>query len=191
MQYEVYTRVMVGVPLDAEGVAATRAGFHGSLGLEVDAPLDAVQAALVEAAPRHKRGGDPRARYELALEAWLDARWDVDFALSGVSDGGLDPARCMVWVGVRIEQWEGPAKVEMPAAFVRPRTLRKGDLSPGSDLARELGGEARKEFQHAVRMYQRARLQIEGDALTRTRGLPVSHHHDVGWWLLRWIVPRV
>lgn len=189
MIYEVFTRIMVGLPVTQAAATEVLSGFHADLGLEPDAPVDAAYAALAEAAPRHKRNEPDRQRYELALEAHVDARWDVDCALVGVSDGGLDPKRCQLWVGVRVEQWEHTTRADMPAQLVRPKVLRKGDLSAGSDLARALGVDVKKQFDHAARMFQRARMQIEGDAITRTKTLPTSRQHEVDWWLLRWIVP--
>ncbi len=189
MVYEVYTRIMVALPLAPGVLADVAAGLHRKLGLAPGAPVDEVYATLRDAAPRHKRHEPDRARYELALEAYVDELWDVDCALAGVSEGLADPARCQLWAGVRVEQFEHTAKVDAPAAYVRPRTLRKGDLSMGSDLSRELGPDVYKEFRHAAQMYQRARTQIEGDAITRTKRLPTSRQHEVAWALLRWIVP--
>ncbi|MFO0602817.1 MAG: hypothetical protein U0324_06555 [Polyangiales bacterium] len=189
MIYECYTRIMVGLPLAQHALGELAAGFHASLGLDADAAEADALAALRDAAPRHKRNEPDRVRFEQAFEAWVDGRWDVDCAIAGVSVGGLDAKSCQVWVGVRVEQFEHTAKVEMPAQFVRPRALRKGDLTPGSDLAHALGPDARKQLEHAGRMYTKARLQIEGDAITRTKGLPVSRQHEVGWAMVRWLVP--
>ena len=189
MIYEVYTRMMVGLPLTPEAFGEAIAGFHISLGLDADAAVAEVYAALFDAAPKHKRHEPDRQRYELALEAYVDRVWDVDCALAGVSDGGADVVKCQLWVGVRVEQWEHTARVDMPAQYVRPRTLRKGDLSAGSDLAHELKSVAFKEFVHATRMFGRARMQIEGDAITRTKGVPTSRQFEVGWAMVRWLVP--
>lgn len=189
MIYEVYTRIMVGLPV-AQGVLDdVVASFHQRLGVEAQATVDEVYAVLRDDAPKHKRHEPDRGRYELAFEAHVDALWDVDCALSGVSDGLADPSRCQLWVGVRVEQMEHTARVDAPAQFLRPRVLRKGDLSMGSDFSRELGPDMYKQFRHATQMYQRARLQIEGDAITRTKRLPTSRQHEVGWSLVRWIVP--
>jgi hypothetical protein len=189
MIYEVYTRFMVGVPLAPGALAQVLERWHRSLDLDAGAPYVTVCDALREAAPRHKQGGADRPRYELALEAFVDTLWDVDCALSGISEGGADAERCQLWVGVRIEQFEHVGRVDVPVQYVRPKVLRKGDLSMGSDLAHTMEGDARKPFDHACRMYRRARLQIEGDAITRTKGLPVSRQHEVGWVMLRWISP--
>lgn len=189
MIYEVYTRIMVGLPLAPGALAEVMKGFHRSLGLDEAASLADVHAALHDAAPRHKRHEPDRERYERALEAYVDGLWSVDCAIAGVSEGEAHPTRCQLWVGVRVEQMEHTTRVDMPAQFVRPRPLKKGDLSMGSDLAHELGPDMHKEFRHAVAMFQRARVMIEGDAVTRTKGLPTSRQHDVGWAMLRWIVP--
>lgn len=190
MIYECYTRIMVGLPLATPALGEAAAGFLASLGLPADASESEALAALRDAAPRHKRGEPDRARFESALEAFIDARWDVDCAIGGVSSGGLDARACQLWVGVRIEQFEHTARVEMPAQYVRPKVLKKGDLTPGSDLAHALGPDARKQLEHAGRMYSRARLQIEGDAITRTKGLPTSRQHEVAWTMVRWLVPE-
>ncbi len=42
MIYEVFTRIMVGLPVTQAAAAEVLAGFHGGLGLEPDAPVDAV-----------------------------------------------------------------------------------------------------------------------------------------------------
>ncbi len=189
MVFEVYTRIMVGLPVAQNFLPDVIEGFHRSLGVEADTPASEVYALLRDAAPKHKRNDPDRGRYELALEAHIDALWDVDCALSGQSDGLADAAKCQLWVGVRVEQIEHTARIDVPAQYIRPRTLRKGDLSMGSDLSRELGPEAYKQFRHATQMSQRARLQIEGDAITRTKRVPTSRQHEVAWSMLRWIVP--
>jgi hypothetical protein len=189
MVYECYTRILVGVPLEVAALDEIVAGFHASLGLGAEATEHDVLVALRETSPRHERNISDRLRFERAFEAWVDARWDVDCAIAGISAGGLDAKRCTVWVGVRIEQFEHSARVEAPVPFVRPRVLRKGDLSVGSELARTLGPEARKPLEHAGRMYSRARLSIEGDAIARTRKLPGRRRQDIAWVMLRWLVP--
>jgi hypothetical protein len=189
MVYEVYTRIMVGLPLAHGVLADVVSSFHQNLGVEPTATAEEVYALLRDDAPKHKRHEPDRGRYELALEAHVDALWDVDCALSGVSDGLADPARCQLWVGVRVEQMEHTTRVDAPAQYVRPRVLRKGDLSMGSDFSRELGADMYKQFRHATQMYQRARLQIEGDAITRTKKVPTSRQHEVAWSFVRWIVP--
>ena len=189
MLYEVYTRIMVGLPV-AQGVLGdVVTGFHQGLGLAADAGVDAVYTVLREDAPRHKRNEPDRQRYELAFEAYVDQLWDVDCAIVGQSDGLADPARCMLWVGVRVEQMEHTARIDTPPAYVRPRVLRKGDLSMGSDFAHELGRDMYKQFRHATQMYNRARMMIEGDAHARTKRIPTSRQHEVEWSFLRWIVP--
>lgn len=189
MIYECYTRIMVGLPLAQHALGEVASGFLGSLGLDADASEADTLAALRDEAPRHTRNVPDRERFERAFEAWIDARWDVDCAIGGVSAGALDAKGCQVWVGVRIEQFEHTAKVEMPAQYVRPRALKKGDLTPGSELAHALGPDARKQLEHAGRMFTKARLQIEGDAITRTKGLPTSRQHEVAWVMVRWLVP--
>ncbi len=189
MVYEVYMRIMVGLPIAQHVLPDVLKGFHDSLGVAHDAPADEVYAVLRDAAPKHKRHEPDRQRYELALEAHVDALWDVDCALSGSTDGLADARATQLWVGVRIEQMEHTARIESPVQFVRPKVLRKGDLSMGSDFSRELGPELYKQFRHATQMYQRARLQIEGDAITRTKKLPTSRQHEVAWVMTRWLVP--
>lgn len=189
MIYECYTRIMVGLPLAQGALAEVSQGFLASLGLDADATEADALAALAEAAPRHKRNEPERERFERAFEAWIDARWDVDCAIGGVSAGAFDPKTCQVWVGVRVEQFEHTARVDMPAQFVRPQPLKKGDLKPGSELAHALGPDARKQLEHAGRMFTKARLQIDGDAITRTKGLPTSRQHEVAWAMVRWLVP--
>jgi len=188
MIYECYTRIMVGLPLAQGALAEVSKGFLASLGLDADATEADAIAALRDASPRHKRNVDDRVRFELAFEAWLDARWSVDCAIGGVSAGGFDPKQCQVWVGVRVEQFEHTAKIDTPVQFVRPRSLKKGDLKPGSELAHALGPDVRKELEHAGRMFSKARLQIDGDAITRTKGLPTSRQHEVDWVMVRWLV---
>jgi hypothetical protein len=132
MIYECYTRIMVGLPLAQNALPEVSKGFLASLGLDADASEADALTALRDAAPRHKRNVPDRERFELAFESWLDERWSVDCAIGGVSAGGFDPKACQVWVGVRVEQFEHTAKVDMPAQYVRPRVLKKGDMTPGS-----------------------------------------------------------
>jgi hypothetical protein len=188
MIYECYTRIMVGLPLAQNALPEVSKGFLASLGLDADASEADALTALRDAAPRHKRNVPDRERFELAFESWLDERWSVDCAIGGVSAGGFDPKACQVWVGVRVEQFEHTAKVDMPAQYVRPRVLKKGDMTPGSELAHVLGPDVRKQMEHAGRMFTKARLQIDGDAITRTKGLPTSRQHEVDWVMVRWLV---
>jgi hypothetical protein len=189
MIYEIYTRIMVGLPLAPNELEGMLRGFHTKVGVAPNATTKDVYDALLLDAPKHKLNDPDRQRYELALEAYIDERWEVDFAISGMSDGGFDLKQCQLWVGVRVEQWEETKRIDSPIAFVRPRVLRKGDLSMGSDLAHELGPNVHKEFVHATKMFRRARLMIEGDTITRTKKVPTSRQHEMAWVMLRWLVP--
>lgn len=189
MLYEIFHRICVGLPVEPDATRALLARFHASLGMPVDADAAAVYARLRDGLARHKLNDPDRARYELALEAFVDELWSVDCAVGGVSDGIFDPARCFLFVGVRVEQFERVVRDEQPAAASRPQWLRKGDLTPGSDFLRELGPEAKKPIEHAGRMHHRARLMIEGDARMRLKKLPVSRQREPGWAQVRWLVP--
>lgn len=140
---------------------------------------------------KHKLHEPDRVRYERAFEAFVDTQWDVDCAIGGVSpDGVLDPRRGFVFVGVRAEQFEIVTST-LPrgaAAPEKPQWLRKGDLSAGSELAKALGPDARKSWEHAARSYQRAAKEILKDATERTKRLAISPQHPVDWALCRWIV---
>ena len=54
---------------------------------------------------------------------------------------------------------------------------------------RAMGSEAKKPMEHAAKMFQRARVMIEGDARTRLKSLPVLRQRDPSWALVRWLVP--
>lgn len=189
MLFETYHRICVGLPLENDAAHALRARFHAHLGLEPDASTEAVYARLAEDLPRHRQNEPDRARYELALEAFVDKLWDVDCAIGGMSDGGFDPSKGYLFVGVRVEQWARTAHDDQPAAATRPQWLKKGDMSVGSDLSRALGTEAKKALDHASKMFQRARVMIEGDARVRLKTLPVLRQRDPSWALVRWLVP--
>lgn len=189
MLFETYHRICVGLPLETDAAHALRARFHAHLGLEPDASTEAVYARLADDLPRHRSNEPDRVRYELALEAFVDKLWDVDCAVGGMSDGGFDPSKGYLFVGVRVEQWERTAHDDQPAASTRPLWVKKGDLSVGSDLARAMGSEAKKPMEHAAKMFQRARVMIEGDARTRLKSLPVLRQRDPSWALVRWLVP--
>ncbi len=190
MIYEVRARICVGGLLESEAVEALVARFHAHLGLDPDATVEEVHARLRDECPKHRLHESDRTRYIEAFDAFVDEVWDVNCAIGGVSEGGVDPSRCHVFVGIAIEDFEWSARIDMPAQVSRPRWLKKGDLSAGSDFSRELGVEAHKAFVHASKMYQRARLQIFGDAKTRTASLPVSKQHEIDWALVKWLVPR-
>ena len=178
----------MGAPTELAGTQEILTGFHASLGLDPDAKLAAVYARLREDTPKHKLHESDRWRYERAFENFVDALWNVDCAIGGLSAGGIEPARCYVFVGVYIEGIEHNERDDSPAASTRPRWLKKGDLTMGSDLAKELGPDAAKEFRHAAQMYRRANKEILTDATTRVARLPVSRQHDPSWALVRWLV---
>lgn len=188
MIYEAYIRICVGAVLEPDATAGLVARFHQSLGLDAACSLAEVHEALRETAPKHKLHQPDRMRYELAFEAFVDGYWDVDCAIGGLTDGGVDPVRGYVLVGVRIEDIESVGRDDMPALSGRPRWLRKGDLTAGSDLSRELGPDAYKPFTHAGRMYQRAAKEIMADTIKRTQRLPISKQHDPDWALVKWLV---
>jgi len=188
MLFEVYQRICVGLPLEAESLGPLVAGFHRSLSLPDEAPLAAVHEALRHDLPRHDKGIESRVLYEKAFETYVDQLWDVDCAIGGVTDGGVDPPRGWVFLGVRVEGMEEVAHDAMPALAGRPRWLKKGDLTTGSDLAKSLGTQHRKAFDHAARAYGRATKMIVGDAHTRLRALRVVRGHDPDWALIRWLV---
>lgn len=190
MIYEAYIRICVGAVIETEATAELVVRFHQSLGLDPDCAVADVHEALRELSPKHKLHESDRVRYERAFEAFVDKLWDVDCAIGGLSDGGVDPARGYVFVGVRVEDLERVGRDDMPALSGRPRWLRKGDLTAGSDLARELGPDAYKEFTHACRMYQRAHKEIMNDTLKRTARLPLSKQHDPGWAMVTWLVKQ-
>lgn len=189
MLFEIYTRVCVGLPVETEAARTLRDEFHTSLGLSADAPVAEVHARLLDDAPKHKRNEADRVRYERAFGEFVDKRWDVDCAIGGLTDGGVDPQRGYLFVGVRIEDMEDVARDDMPALAGRPQWLRKGDLTMGSDLAHKLGDHHRKVFVHAARMYQRANKMILTDAQKRLKALPVVRQREVDWALVRWLVP--
>lgn len=189
MLYETYSRIAVGAVLEPDATHELTRSFHVSLGLEPDATLAEVHATLLDAAPKHKKLVLPRIRYELEFERYVDGRWDIDCAIGGVTDGGVDGTRGYVFVGVRIEQWEAIETEEQPHLAGRPRVLKKGDLSAGSDFSKQIGDEHKKPIDHAARMFQRARKDIDLDAGRRLRSLP-TRERDVYWALVRWLVPR-
>ena len=189
MLYEIYTRIAVGAVLETDATHELVRGFHVSLGLEPDATLAEVHARLLEQALKHKRNVDPRVRYELEFERYVDERWDIDCSIGGVSDGGVDPTRGYVFVGIRIEQWEDVMHDHSPHLSGRPKTLSKGDLSAGSDFLKHIGHEHKKPIDHAARMFRRARKEIDLDAMKRVRSLP-TRERDVYWALTRWLVPK-
>ena len=181
----------VGALLKPESTAAINASFLQSLGLAVGAPAEEVFAQLRLDTPKHKLHEPDRLRYERAFEAFVDAQWDADFAIGGLSpDGVLDAKRGYLFVGVRVDGFEitVPTLPRGAAAPERPQWLKQGDLSPGSDLSKALGPDARKTWEHAARSYQRAAKDILKDAIERTKKLPISTQHDVDWALCRWIV---
>jgi hypothetical protein len=189
MLYEVYQRICVGLPLEADAVAGLVAGFHRSLSLPDDARLEAVHEALRFDLARHETNTPDRELYERAFEAYVDQLWDVDCAIGGLTDGGVDPPRGWVFLGVRVETLEPEVGHDaMPALAGRPRWLKKGDLTTGSDLARQLGPRHAKTFNHAARAYARASKMIVGDAHKRLAPLRVVRGHDPDWALLRWLV---
>lgn len=191
MPYEIYARFCVGAPLKPEPTRTLHQEFLASLSLAPDAPADEVFARLRDDTPRHKLHEPDRVRYELALEAFVDARWSVDCALGGLStDGLLDLRRGFLFVGVRVEQFE-TVVANVPtrgAAPERPQWLRKGDLGANSELGKLLGADAKKAADHAARMYQRAAKEILRDAIARTKELPLSPQHEPDWALCRWLV---
>ena len=189
MLYEIFHRIAAGSVLESDAAKELVRDFHTSLGLEADASVAEVHARLLEDTPKHKRKEPARQRYELAFESFVDARWDIDCAIGGVSDGGVDPVRGYVFVGVRIEQWEEVTVDENPHLASRPRSLRKGDKSPGSTFAHTIGAAHKKVLEHAGRMFQRARKDIEGDAVRRLKPIPVRNR-DIDWAYIRWLVPR-
>jgi hypothetical protein len=189
--YEIYGRICVGGVLKPEPARDVHIEFLDSLGLRPEAPAEEVFALLRADTPKHKLHEPDRVRYERALEAFLDAKWDVDFALGGLSPDGLfEPRRGYLFVGVRVEQFE----IEVPelprgaAAPERPQWLRKGDLSPGSDFIKSFGPSPRKQLEHAARAYSRAAKEIYKDAVARIKPLPISQQHEPDWALCRWLV---
>lgn len=191
MAFEMYGRVCVGGVLTPEALVQANGAFLTGLALSADAPADQVFQRLRDDTPRHKLHEPDRVRYERAFEAYIDARWNADCAIGGVSpDGLLDVRRGYVFVGVRVEQFELVIPAAGTGATVpdRPQWLHKGDLSAGSTLSRVLGPDARKPWEHAGRSYQRAHKEIMKDAMDRTRMLPVSSQHDIDWALCRWLV---
>jgi hypothetical protein len=190
--YELFARICVGTPLTVEAATAVHAEFVASLGLEPGASAATIFDRLRDDAPRHKLHEPDRVRYELALEAFLDARWDVDYAIGGVSpDGVFEPRRGYLFLGVRVAQFETTVPDLPPRAAVvtAPQWLRKGDMLAGSDLSKLLGDDARKQLEHAGRAFTRAGREILQDAIKRLRPLPVSRQHEPAWALCRWLVP--
>ena len=188
MIYETYIRICVGAVLETEAAVELVKRFHQSLELSPDCSVEQVHEALRYMAPRHKLHESDRQRYELAFEAFVDKVWDVDCAIGGVSDGGVDTDKGYVFVGVRVEDIESVGREDMPHLAARPRWLKKGDLTAGSDLSKELGPDAYKEFTHAGRMYQRANKEIMLDVRKRIGPLSISKQHEPGWALVRWLV---
>jgi hypothetical protein len=189
MLYEIYTRIAVGAVLEPDATHELVRGFHVSLGLEPDATLVEVHERLLEQALKHKRNVDPRVRYELEFERYVDERWDIDCAIGGVTDGGVDGTRGYVFVGIRIDGWEDVMHDHSPHLSGRPKTLAKGDLSAGSDFLKHIGPDHKKEIDHAARMRRRARKEIDLDAMKRVRALP-TREREVYWALIRWLVPK-
>ena len=187
MSYEVYARICVGAPLLSEALPELLDRFRASLGFAAGASHSVVLARLREELPRHRRNESSRALYEQAFERFVDERWDVDVAIGGVSEGGVEPARGYVFLGVRVEGFEFTVRDAVPGLEARPRWLRKGDLTIGSSFAASLPSEVRKAFEHAVRVYQRAGREVQGDARNRLRALPVSRQHEPTWALVRWL----
>ncbi len=189
MLYEVYHRICVGAPLEVAEARGLVARFHVSLGLAANASLEMVHARLRDDLKRHELNTDDRVLYERAFEAFVDELWDVDCAIGGVSEGAIDPAKGYVFVGVRVEQFDLTVHDDEPRLAQRPTWLHKGDLSPGSDFGRTFGPDARTAVEHAGRSWTRAGKMIVGDATTRLKLLPVSKQREVGWALVRWLVP--
>ncbi len=186
-----YGRVCVGGVLKPEALVQANVGFLAGLSLPAEASADEVFQRLRDDTPKHKLHEPDRVRYERAFEAYIDARWNADCAIGGLSpDGLINMRRGYVFVGVRVEQFEMVVQTvgRGAAAVDRPQWLRKGDLSAGSDLSKLLGPDVRKPWEHAARSYQRAAKEILKDAKDRTRVLPVSSAHDIDWALCRWLV---
>lgn len=188
MLFEIYHRICVGLPLEPAATEALVQGFHRSLGVAPEAAVSEIHALLRFDARRHEKHITDRIRYERAFEAYVDQLWDVDCAIGGVSAGGLDPDRGYLLVGVRVEDFDYSVRDDQPAATQRPRALRKGDLSMGSDFAHELGPDAHKAFSHAAKMYQRAGKEIVRDATGRTAKLPLARGDEPAWCYVRWLV---
>ncbi|MBI5516514.1 MAG: hypothetical protein HY909_22205 [Deltaproteobacteria bacterium] len=188
MMYEVYARICVGAQAEPDAARDLLERFHQGLGLAPQAKTPEVFARLREEAPKHKQHEPDRARYERALEAYVDGLWDVDCAIGGVSDGTLDPLRGYLFVGVRVEDFAFSEKDDLPAAATRPTWLRSGDLSPGSAFSHTLGPDSHKAFHHAAKMHQRAARPIARDAQKRLEALPVLRHQEPSWALVRWLV---
>lgn len=191
MPYQLYGRLCVGAPLKVEAAARLHDDFLASLDLPRDADAETVFSTLRLDTPKHKLHLPDRMRYENALEAFIDVRHSVDFALGGVSENGLfDPRRGFLFVGVRVEQFEMivPEVPRKSADPTRPQWLHKGDVTAGSELVHALGPDARKAFEHVGRMYQRAAKSILADALARVKELPLAPQHAPDWALCRWLV---
>ena len=191
MPYEIYGRICIGAVLKQETAVDLHAAFIASLGLPSAALSEAVFDQLRFDTPRHKLHLPDRVRYELAFEAFVDAKYNADCAIGGVApDGMFEPKRGFIFVGVRAEQFEITV-TEIPrhaAAPDRVQWLRKGDMTAGSELVRSLGPDAKKSIEHAARMYHRAAKELLKDATDRVKMLNVSNQHDVDWGLCRWVV---
>lgn len=188
MLFEAYNRICVGLPLESTATTALVKGFHESLGLEPQAKLSDIHDKLRFEAKRHEVNIADRVRYELAFEAYVDQLWDVDCAIGGHTEGGVEPGHGWVFVGVRVEQMQEIISDEMPALASRPRWLKKGDLTIGSDYAKTMSPETVKPFLHACKAYQRASKMIIGDATVRLKNLPVVRQREPDWALVRWLV---
>lgn len=188
MLFEIYHRICVGLPLEPAATEALVQGFHRSLGVAPDAAVSEIHALLRFDARRHEKHITDRIRYERAFEAYVDQLWDVDCAIGGHTEGGVEPGRGWVFVGVRVEQFESTQKDEMPALATRPRWLKKGDLTINSDFSRSLPPESEKPFRHACTALGRASKMIIGDAITRLKKLPVVRQREPDWAYIRWLV---
>jgi hypothetical protein len=191
VSYEVFARICVGSVLRPEAAEDIHREFVLSLGLAATASAADIFDSLRWDAAKHKRHEPDRWRYERAWEAFIDQKWNVDFAMGGLSrEGVFDPRKNYLFVGVRVEQFEmGLAEIPLRGMPIdRPQWLRKGDLSPGSDLAKALGPDVRKPFEHACRTYSRANRDVLKDAMERVKPLDISHQHETDWALCRWLV---
>jgi hypothetical protein len=192
--FTLFGRICVGAPLEVRAAAALHRDFIASLELPDTASPEDVFAALLDQAPKHKRHEPDRVRYERALEAFIDARHAVDFALGGLTPEGLfDPQKNYLFVGVCIESFvtRVPVVGRGASAPERPQWISWGELGSNSTLGKsfDLDRDGEKAWDHARRSYQRANKDITRDALARIKPLPLSKQHDPGWALCRWLIP--
>jgi hypothetical protein len=191
--YELFGRICVGAPLKTDAALAVHARFCESIGLDVGAEAEAIFAALLADAPKHKRHERDRDRYLRAFEEFVDGQHAVDIAIGGVSEHGVfDPKKNYLFVGVCVDVFETHLDHVGRGASApdRPQWITWGALGSNSTLGKSfvLDRNGEKAWDHARRSYQRAAKDIMKDTLARIAGLDISKQHDPGWALCRWIV---